>query len=335
MRSIVNSTFVSLDSVINHMDRWHFDYVDAESTELALEQLASSDAMLMGRKTYEAYASVWPGRDDEIATIINEIPKYVVSGTLTDPAWHNTNVIAEKFLETIRDLKHETGRQILMHGYGPLAKALLGEGLLDELHLWVHPVFAGVGSGEDLLLHPGLNQALRLSDTRTLSSGVVVLSYVTGRDAAKAHVEVAAPAEDPDGFVLTRVLPGTPAAVFPHFVDPQPFARWFVVGGFTTPANRLRLDARPGGAISGVMISTDGATEVPFHARYGRLEEPHLVQFLFTDPVETVTLTLHGLGTSETQLTYRNHGSPADGRAGAIAGAAAMIDAIAKSVMAP
>ncbi|WP_020575922.1 dihydrofolate reductase family protein [Actinopolymorpha alba] len=179
MRPISCHTFVSLDGVINHMERWHFAYSDAESQTLALEQLQSSGALLMGRQTYEVYASAWPNREGEYPDLINRLPKYVVSSTLTDATWNNTTVISEDPVSAIRALKEEDGPQILMHGYGPLAKNLLAEGVLDELHLWLHPVLAGVGSGDDLLLHEGLNQVLQLEGTRTLGSGVVILTYRT------------------------------------------------------------------------------------------------------------------------------------------------------------
>ena len=177
MRKIVNSTFVSLDGVVNHMEKWHFDYVDSESDALALEQLEASDALLMGRKTYEIYASVWPSRDGVFADGINSIAKYVVSSTLEEATWTNTTVLNGDLVENVRTLKSQVGGSILMHGYGPVAKTLLEAGLLDELHLWVHPVLAGVGDGEDLLLHPGLNKVLTLSDSRRMKSGVVVLSF--------------------------------------------------------------------------------------------------------------------------------------------------------------
>jgi len=177
MRSIVNSTFVSLDGVINHMEKWHFDYVEAESDAFALDQLTASDALLMGRKTYDVYASAWPGRDGVYAERINAIPKYVASSTLTNPTWHNTTVLTDDLVEEVRKLKGGPGGPILMHGYGPVAKTLLGAGLLDELHLWVHPVLAGVGAGEDLLLHTGLNVGLQLAGQQVFKSGVVVLSY--------------------------------------------------------------------------------------------------------------------------------------------------------------
>jgi dihydrofolate reductase len=175
MGQISSSTFVSLDGVVNHMDKWHFDFVDDESDALALKQLRAADAMLMGRKTYEVYASAWPGRDGEYAETINAIPKYVASTTLTEPAWSNTTILDGDLVEAARELRDHNGASILMHGYGPVAKALLAADLLTELHLWVHPHLAGVGDGDDLLLDPGLNKRLELTDTRALASGVVVL----------------------------------------------------------------------------------------------------------------------------------------------------------------
>ncbi|MEV4070062.1 dihydrofolate reductase family protein [Nonomuraea fuscirosea] len=177
MGTISSSTFVSLDGVVNHMDKWHFDYVDDESGALALEQLQAADAMLMGRKTYEVYAGAWPERDDKYADAINAIPKYVASTTLGDPAWHNTSVLGGDLIEAVRALRAEEGRSILMHGYGPVAKALLRADLLDELHLWVHPHLAGIGDADDLLLNQGLTKKLELTATRTLGSGVIVLTF--------------------------------------------------------------------------------------------------------------------------------------------------------------
>jgi len=176
MRTISNSTFVSLDGVVNHMDKWHFDYIDEESDALALEQIRAADAMLMGRNTYEVYAAVWPGRDGVYADEINAIRKHVASTTLTEPEWTNTTVLTGDLLEAVRKLRAEDGGTILMHGYGPVAKALLQADLLDELHLWVHPHLAGVGGENDLLLHSGLTKKLELTDVRRMASGVVVLT---------------------------------------------------------------------------------------------------------------------------------------------------------------
>lgn len=177
MGRIVNSTFISLDGVINHMDRWHFEFVDDESDAIALDQLRASDAMLMGRRTYEVYAGAWPGRDGTYADRINAIPKYVVSSTMQEADWANTTVLTGELAETVPELKQAHDRDILMHGYGPVAKTLVREGLLDELCLWLHPMLAGVGTPDDMLFSDGLNTRLTLLEARTLESGVVLLRY--------------------------------------------------------------------------------------------------------------------------------------------------------------
>lgn len=179
MGKIVNSTFVSLDGVINHMDRWHFDFVDDESNAIALQQLRESNAMLMGRYTYDIYAGTWPGRDGDYADRINAMPKYVVSNTLKTASWANTTILAGDWIEAVTRLKQDPDLDLLMHGYGPVAKTLMRHGLLDQLFLWVHPMLAGVGAGNDLLLSEGLNQRLTLLDVHRLASGVVLLSYQT------------------------------------------------------------------------------------------------------------------------------------------------------------
>lgn len=176
-RRIVNSTFVTLDGVVNHMQQWHFDVVDPDMDTLALEQIEACDALLMGRRTYDAYAGVWPGREGDYPDRINAVRKYVVSRTLTSPEWNNTEVLDGDLVERVTDLRSGPGGPILMHGLGPVAKALLAAGLLDELHLWYHPAFVGVGDADDLLHTDGLTVALRHSGVRALKSGVVVLSY--------------------------------------------------------------------------------------------------------------------------------------------------------------
>ena len=175
MGKIVNSTFVSLDGVINHMDRWHFDFIDEELDVLALQQLDDCDALLMGRKTYDIYANAWPTRDGEYAQRINAKTKYVASSTLRDPSWAGTTVLTGDLVEQVAKIKQD--QNLLMHGYGPVAKTLVRHGLLDELVLWVHPVLAGVGGPEDMVLSEGLNTRLRLLDVTKFTSGIVVLTY--------------------------------------------------------------------------------------------------------------------------------------------------------------
>src|SRR5262249_34177784 len=105
MGKIVNSTFVSLDGVINHMDRWHFDLVEEQTNAIALQQLRDSDPMLMGRYTHDVYAGTWPGRDGDYADRINAIPKYVVSKSLTTVDWANTTVLNGDLIEAVTKLK--------------------------------------------------------------------------------------------------------------------------------------------------------------------------------------------------------------------------------------
>ena len=186
MGKIINSTFVSIDGVINHMDAWHFDYGGDEQEQIALEQITASDAMLMGRKTYEVYASAWPEREGTYPAKINSIRKYVVSTTLDRADWNNTTVINGDLVAEVAKLKAQPG-DILMHGFGPVAQALVAAGLLDVLHLWVHPQFAGVGTTADMLFSEGNNSRLELLGNRALKTGVVLLTYkVAGAGPAQA-----------------------------------------------------------------------------------------------------------------------------------------------------
>jgi dihydrofolate reductase len=182
MGKIINSTFVSIDGVINHMEVWHFDYIDDESEQIAMEQMQASEALLMGRQTYEVYASAWPDRDGAMPDLINSMPKYVASTTLDKAAWNNTTVIKGDLVTEVAKLKQQGG-DILMHGFGPVAHTLMTNGLLDVLHLWVHPHFAGVGGPGDMLLRAGSDTRLELLDTRVLKSGIVMLSYSTAPSA--------------------------------------------------------------------------------------------------------------------------------------------------------
>ena len=181
MGKITNSTFVSIDGVINHMEAWHYAYIDAEADSIALEQLQASQALLMGRHTYETYAAVWPSRGGEYAHLINSMPKYVVSTTLEAADWNNTTVIKGDVVAQAAKLRQQG--DVLMHGFGPVANTLIAAGLLDVLHLWVNPQFAGVGGSTDLLLNEGNNARLELTSARVLKSGVVMLSYAIPQDA--------------------------------------------------------------------------------------------------------------------------------------------------------
>lgn len=175
MGKIINSTFVSLDGVMNHMQAWHFDFTDEEHDQANEELLHAADALLIGRRTYEVYAGAWPSRDGSLAERLNEMPKYVASTTLDKADWANTTVVTD-LVGTVEKLRSEPG-DVLIHGFGSVTHTLLQHGLLDVLHLWVNPRFAGVGTIEDTLVREGTNTRMKLGGTRSLASGVVVLTY--------------------------------------------------------------------------------------------------------------------------------------------------------------
>jgi dihydrofolate reductase len=175
MRQIINSTYVTVDGLIGDLQRWHFDYVDASTERVVADLLASSDALLLGRRTYEGFAEAWPSRTGELAETLNAMKKYVASTTLRTAGWNNTEIISADLADRVAKIKQEPGGNIVMYGFGPLAQLLMQRGLLDEIQLWIHPVLVGMPSGT--LFRDGNAAKLALLNTRVLDSGVVVLSY--------------------------------------------------------------------------------------------------------------------------------------------------------------
>jgi dihydrofolate reductase len=179
MRKIINSTYVTLDGVIqNPLDWPALGSFSSEGNTIQTELLLSCDAVLMGRHTYDGFVPVWaPRSGDPYTDHINAITKYVVSTTLTEPEWANTTVIDHDPIDAIRDLKQQPGADIVQYGFGRLAHALMAEGLLDELRLWVHPFFVGNSNGSELLYQAGSAGTFTHADTTTLDSGIVILTY--------------------------------------------------------------------------------------------------------------------------------------------------------------
>jgi dihydrofolate reductase len=178
MRKIINSTYISLDGVIENPQDWPSLGVEDDSGTIQTELLLSCDTLLMGRRTYDGFAPVWPTRSgDPYSDHINSMPKYVVSSTLRDPEWTNTTVIGGDPVAEITRLKEQPGKDIVQYGFGRLSYTMLEHGLLDELRLWVHPFFVGGGGPEDLLFRQGPAAPFELVDTRPLKSGIVILSY--------------------------------------------------------------------------------------------------------------------------------------------------------------
>ena len=182
MRRIINSTYITLDGVVEAPHLW--PSLDRESDERAggiqTELLLSCDALLMGRHTYDGFAPVWPTRSgDPYSDHINAMPKYVVSTTLKDPEWTNTRVIGGDVAAEVERLKAEDGKDIVQYGFGAVTRLLLERGLLDELRLWIHPLVLGRGEPGDLLFGAAPATGFRLVDTTPLSNGIVILGYET------------------------------------------------------------------------------------------------------------------------------------------------------------
>ena len=174
MRKIIESTLVSADGVIGSPPLWAMDYRDEEVTRDALERLSGSDAMLIGRGTYELFAATWPGQTDEFAQRMNGIRKYVISSTLAGADWRNSTIVRGDVLAEVTKIKEQDGRDLALFGHGRLAQTLLENGLIDELRLSVHPVLAGAGLPQ---FSNGRKTPLKLVSAKTFTAGVVVLSY--------------------------------------------------------------------------------------------------------------------------------------------------------------
>ncbi len=179
MRKIINSTFISLDGVIEEPHLWPSSGVqDERDGVMQTELLLSCDALIMGRRTYEGFAPVWPTRSgDPFSDRINSMPKYVVSSTLSEPEWTNTTVIKDDPIAAIRELKEEPGQDIVQYGFGQLSHALVKEELLDELRLWIHPLLVGKGGPADLLYRDNVLTTFELVEAIPMKSGIVALSY--------------------------------------------------------------------------------------------------------------------------------------------------------------
>ncbi|HET8755835.1 MAG TPA: dihydrofolate reductase family protein [Solirubrobacteraceae bacterium] len=183
MRRIINSTYISLDGVIEAPHLWPSSGPgDPRGDTIQGDLLFACDALIMGRRTYEGFAPVWSARSgDPFSDHINAMPKYVASSTLRDPDWNNTTVIADDPVPAIRALKQQPGKDIVQYGFGPLTHALLAHDLLDELRLWFHPLLVGKGGPDDLLYRDNRLTKCELVDTTALSNGIVVLSYTVAR----------------------------------------------------------------------------------------------------------------------------------------------------------
>ena len=179
MRKVVASELVSLDGVMGSPQEWAFSYSDDEMEQANASGMAASDALLLGRATYQEFASYWPyqnSADQPFTDYLNNTPKFVVSTTLAEPLqWQNSTLIQENVAEEIAKLKRQPGKDIGIVGSGTLVRSLLRDDLLDELSLMVHPIV--VGNGKRLFEEGGDQKTLELVDSKTFGTGVLYLTY--------------------------------------------------------------------------------------------------------------------------------------------------------------
>ena len=189
MRKLIEATFVTLDGVISDTipstaphaapQKWGVPYWDEEHANYSHDLLFASDALLLGRVTYEVFADSWPPRSGEFAERINSLPKYVASKTLKAPLAWNATLIEGDIADEVARLKQQPGKSLLKYGTGELDFTLIEHNLIDEFHFWIFPVV--VGGGQRLL--DGIDTThLTLIDTTRFNSGIVVHTYQPKRN---------------------------------------------------------------------------------------------------------------------------------------------------------
>jgi dihydrofolate reductase len=191
MGRIVVTEFISLDGVVEdpggseHSERggWAFETDrGADGDRFKFDETMASEALLLGRVTYEGFAASWPSREGEFADKFNSMPKYVVSSTLQKPEWNNSTVLKGDVVQEVSKLKQERDGDIVVHGSPRLVQTLVEHDLLDELRLMVFPVV--LGAGKRLFGDTSVKKRLRLSDSKTVGDGVTILIYrPAGEDA--------------------------------------------------------------------------------------------------------------------------------------------------------
>jgi dihydrofolate reductase len=186
MAKIVISENVSLDGVVQDPTGdegfkhggWFGQIGDKDRKEWAkveFDEALGTEALLLGRRSYEWFAARWPSRSGEWADRLNSLPKYVVSSTLVDPDWHNSTVLKGDVVSEVSKLKQELDGEIVIYASSQLVRTLMEHDLVDELRLMVYPVV--LGAGERLFGETSDKKSMRLLDTRTVGDGLAYLTY--------------------------------------------------------------------------------------------------------------------------------------------------------------
>jgi dihydrofolate reductase len=182
MRKLVASFFISLDGVVQgpgpeedfELAGWTMPYWDDDIAAFVQAGMEAADTLLLGRVTYQGFAAAFASSTSPDAEIMNNYRKYVVSTTLERAEWNNSSLIKGNVAEEVAKLKQQPGRDIGMSGSGTLVQSLLQQGLIDELNLLIYPVVLGRGKR---LFEDGSNLSLKLKQSKTSSSGVLLTTY--------------------------------------------------------------------------------------------------------------------------------------------------------------
>lgn len=191
MRKLVVGTFLTVDGVMQGPGGpdedpsdgfthggWSVAHWDDVMMQIIAEWTEQADGLLLGRKTYEIFAAHWPhvtDGDDPVASKLNSVPKYVASTTLDAVEWNNSTLISGEIAEEVAKLKDQSGAEIQVPGSCQLIQTLMEHDLVDEYRLWIFPVL--VGSGKRLFADGTIPTGLKLVDTKTSSTGVVIHTY--------------------------------------------------------------------------------------------------------------------------------------------------------------
>jgi len=177
MRKVVAGLAITLDGVVEAPSQRNWMRYNDEMGEVIGAGIAQADAILLGRRTYLEFAALWPGLGSEVpmADFMNNTPKFIVSSTLHTLEWANSILVTGDLAEEVAKLKAQPGKNIQVPGSPRLVRSLLRAGLLDELALMVHPIV--LGSGMRLFGEMTEQISLKLVDSRTLSTGVVSVTY--------------------------------------------------------------------------------------------------------------------------------------------------------------
>jgi dihydrofolate reductase len=178
MRKLIVSTLISLDGVFENPRSWTGPYFDEKAAANSLAKLQECDAMLMGRGTYEYFASAWSVATGAYPARVNEMQKYVFSRTLSSADWNNSTIIADDPVQAVAELKKQGEGHLMIYGYGRLSQTLLEHDLVDELVFAIHPVILGKGAS---ISRPAAPRTLQLASVEQRDTGTVSITYA-GRD---------------------------------------------------------------------------------------------------------------------------------------------------------